>query len=75
MRIPRACLATLFVVFAAKGEEVRISVLATTDLHGNLLPYDYYTARPVDRDASFQPHVQSGHRPELRKTGAEAFFL
>jgi 2',3'-cyclic-nucleotide 2'-phosphodiesterase/3'-nucleotidase len=49
MRIPRACLATLFVVFAANGEEVRISVLATTDLHGNLLPYDYYTARPVDR--------------------------
>jgi 2',3'-cyclic-nucleotide 2'-phosphodiesterase/3'-nucleotidase len=49
MRIPRACLATLFVVFAADGEEVRISVLATTDLHGNLLPYDYYTARPVDR--------------------------
>ena len=24
-------------------------MLATTDLHGNLLPYDYYTARPVDR--------------------------
>jgi 2',3'-cyclic-nucleotide 2'-phosphodiesterase (5'-nucleotidase family) len=49
MRIPRACLAVLFLVFAAKAEEVRISVLATTDLHGNLLPYDYYTARPVDR--------------------------
>ena len=49
MRIPRACLAILFLVFAAKAEEVRISVLATTDLHGNLLPYDYYTARPVDR--------------------------
>jgi len=49
MRIPRACLAVVFLVFAAKAEEVRISVLATTDLHGNLLPYDYYTARPVDR--------------------------
>jgi 2',3'-cyclic-nucleotide 2'-phosphodiesterase / 3'-nucleotidase len=49
MRIPRACLAVLFVVFVTKAEEVRISVLATTDLHGNLLPYDYYTARPVDR--------------------------
>ena len=49
MRIPRACLAVLFLVFAANAEEVRISVLATTDLHGNLLPYDYYTARPVDR--------------------------
>jgi 2',3'-cyclic-nucleotide 2'-phosphodiesterase/3'-nucleotidase len=49
MRIPRACLAVLFLVFAAKAEEVRISVLATTDLHGNLLPYDYYNARPVDQ--------------------------
>src|ERR1700686_2245065 len=49
MRIPRAYLLFLFAVFAAQGEEVRISLLATTDLHGNLLPYDYYTARPVDR--------------------------
>jgi 2',3'-cyclic-nucleotide 2'-phosphodiesterase/3'-nucleotidase len=49
MRIPRAYSAVLFLVFAAKAEEIRISVLATTDLHGNLLPYDYYTARPVDR--------------------------
>src|SRR5579864_9053901 len=49
MRIPRAYLAVLFLVFAAKAEQVRISLLATTDLHGNLLPYDYYTARPVDR--------------------------
>src|ERR1700733_14187377 len=49
MRILRACLPVLFVVFGAKAEEIRISVLATTDLHGNLFPYDYYTARPVDR--------------------------
>src|ERR1700693_555588 len=49
MRIPRAYSAVLFLVFAAKAEGVRISLLATTDLHGNLLPYDYYTARPVDR--------------------------
>ncbi|HEX4592818.1 MAG TPA: 5'-nucleotidase C-terminal domain-containing protein [Bryobacteraceae bacterium] len=49
MRIPRACLAFLLVVSAARAEAVRISILATTDLHGNLLPYDYYTAQPVDR--------------------------
>lgn len=49
MRIPRAYLAALFLVFAAHAEEVRISILATTDLHGNLLPYDYYTAQPVNR--------------------------
>jgi len=49
MRTPRAYLVILFVVFGATAEEARISVLATTDLHGNLLPYDYFTARPVDR--------------------------
>ena len=49
MRIPRAYLALLFVAFGAQAEAIRISGLATTDLHGNLLPYDYYTARPVDR--------------------------
>src|ERR1700692_351001 len=49
MSIPRAYSAVLFLVFAAKAEQIRLSVLATTDLHGNLLPYDYYTARPVDR--------------------------
>jgi len=49
MRIPRAYLPLLFVAFGAQAEAIRISVLATTDLHGNLLPYDYYTARPVDR--------------------------
>jgi 2',3'-cyclic-nucleotide 2'-phosphodiesterase / 3'-nucleotidase len=49
MRILRAFLVVLFIVFGANAEEMRISVLATTDLHGNLFPYDYYTARPVDR--------------------------
>jgi 2',3'-cyclic-nucleotide 2'-phosphodiesterase/3'-nucleotidase len=27
----------------------RVTLLATTDLHGHLLPYDYYTARPANR--------------------------
>jgi 2',3'-cyclic-nucleotide 2'-phosphodiesterase/3'-nucleotidase len=26
-----------------------ITVLATTDLHGNIYPYDYFTARPAER--------------------------
>ncbi|MBI4874767.1 MAG: 5'-nucleotidase C-terminal domain-containing protein [Acidobacteria bacterium] len=34
---------------AATAQTVTVSVLATTDLHGNLYPYDYYTARPADR--------------------------
>ncbi len=31
------------------AEPVTITVLATTDLHGNLFPYDYFTASPADR--------------------------
>ena len=33
----------------AGAEEVKIEVLATTDQHGNLMGYDYYTARPAAR--------------------------
>ena len=38
-------------LFAATafGQTVHIRVLATTDLHGNLFPYDYYTAKPAPR--------------------------
>ena len=31
------------------GAELKITLLATTDLHGNLFPYDYYTAQPAAR--------------------------
>ncbi|MBL8179466.1 MAG: 5'-nucleotidase C-terminal domain-containing protein [Bryobacterales bacterium] len=34
---------------AAFAQPVRISLLVTTDLHGNILPYDYFTARPAER--------------------------
>src|SRR5579862_4124472 len=33
----------------ASGAELKITLLATTDLHGNLFPYDYYTAQPAER--------------------------
>src|SRR5271154_2624344 len=38
-------------IFASLGcsAEVKITLLATTDLHGNLFPYDYYTAQPAAR--------------------------
>jgi 2',3'-cyclic-nucleotide 2'-phosphodiesterase / 3'-nucleotidase len=48
MRLSRACLALIFVL-AARGESVHIRVLATTDLHGNIFPYDYYTSQPAPR--------------------------
>src|SRR5579862_6839381 len=32
-----------------EAERVKLTVLATTDLHGNLLPLDYFTAQPANR--------------------------
>lgn len=34
---------------AAAQETVTVTVLATTDVHGYLLPYDYFAARPAPR--------------------------
>ncbi|HYL75214.1 MAG TPA: 5'-nucleotidase C-terminal domain-containing protein [Bryobacteraceae bacterium] len=49
MRILRALAAILVLAIATHAKELKITLLATTDLHGNLLPYDYYTAQPADR--------------------------
>ena len=45
----RAFLAAFVLASLASGAEVKIRLLATTDLHGNLFPYDYYTAQPAAR--------------------------
>jgi 2',3'-cyclic-nucleotide 2'-phosphodiesterase/3'-nucleotidase len=37
------------IALSAVAESVQIRVLATTDLHGNIFPYDYYTAKPAER--------------------------
>src|SRR5690349_307718 len=31
------------------AKTVDLTVLATTDLHGNIMPYDYFTAKPAAR--------------------------
>src|SRR5580658_5152238 len=49
MGTARAFLAALFLACLAPGAELKITLLATTDLHGNLFPYDYYTAQPAAR--------------------------
>jgi 2',3'-cyclic-nucleotide 2'-phosphodiesterase/3'-nucleotidase len=49
MPIVQTLLAVLLLGFLAQAEEIRITLLATTDLHGNMLPYDYFTARPAAR--------------------------
>jgi 2',3'-cyclic-nucleotide 2'-phosphodiesterase/3'-nucleotidase len=45
----RAFFAGLILTALACGAELKITLLATTDLHGNLFPYDYYTAQPAAR--------------------------
>ncbi len=45
----RLLFSVLTLVFVARADQVTITLLATTDLHGNMLPYDYFTAQPVDR--------------------------
>jgi 2',3'-cyclic-nucleotide 2'-phosphodiesterase/3'-nucleotidase len=42
-------LVALLLGLSTQAKEMKITLLATTDLHGNLLPYDYYTAQPADR--------------------------
>jgi 2',3'-cyclic-nucleotide 2'-phosphodiesterase/3'-nucleotidase len=46
--LSRAWLLPLFVL-ALRGQTVHIRVLATTDLHGNIFPYDYYTSQRAAR--------------------------
>ena len=45
------CFPYLLLLFCSNAfaEKKTITILATTDLHGNLLPYDYYTAKPAPR--------------------------
>src|ERR1017187_3400807 len=47
----RPCALVFFLLAAGLGhaQEVVVTVLATTDLHGNLYPIDYGTDRPAER--------------------------
>jgi len=36
-------------VAAVAADRVQVTVLATTDMHGNIMPVDYFTNRPADR--------------------------
>jgi 2',3'-cyclic-nucleotide 2'-phosphodiesterase/3'-nucleotidase len=49
MRTLAVVRALLFLALAARAEELKIALLATTDLHGNMLPYDYFLAKPEQR--------------------------
>ncbi len=45
----RIVLIALWLAAALPARTVTITLLATTDLHGNVLPYDFYTAKPAAR--------------------------
>ena len=49
MRIPLRFLVYLLLVSSLLAERVNVTLLATTDLHGNIFPVDYFTGKPVDR--------------------------
>src|SRR5258707_10950021 len=49
MRLFQALSLVVFCFTCAHAKQVKITVLATTDLHGNLLPYDYFTAQEAQR--------------------------
>jgi 2',3'-cyclic-nucleotide 2'-phosphodiesterase/3'-nucleotidase len=49
MRSLRYLFCIALVAVAADARQVVITVLATTDMHGNIYPYDYLTGRPAER--------------------------
>ena len=49
MRIRRPFLVCIFFALALHAQRVTVTLIATTDLHGNLYPYDYYTGKPAER--------------------------
>lgn len=67
MRSFRLLIACLLAPFALQCEQASVTVLATTDLHGNLLPWDYFTARPADRGlARLASHIRAARAENSR---------
>lgn len=50
------------------ARQVTVSVVATTDLHGNLLPIDYYTGQPAQRGLAKVATLIQGVRRENPNT-------
>ena len=49
MRMSMAFSIVLFGAASLAAQPVKVTILATTDLHGNIFPYDYFTAREAPR--------------------------
>ena len=60
------CLSLL--AWTAVAREVTVTVLATTDLHGNIYPYDYFTGKPVDRGLAKVATIIANERKQSPNT-------
>lgn len=59
----RLALAALLCATAGRSGQVTVTLLATTDLHGNIYPVDYFTGRPAERGlAKIATLIQSVRR-------------
>jgi 2',3'-cyclic-nucleotide 2'-phosphodiesterase/3'-nucleotidase len=52
----------LLVALAAPAEQVTIQVLATTDIHGHILPWDYNSGRPANQGLAKLATLIAGER-------------
>jgi len=64
-------LVLVFPAWAVAAERVQVTVLSTTDMHGNIMPVDYFTNRPADRGLA---RVATLVR-EVRKSVPEALLI
>lgn len=46
--IERAMISTILLAVSLPAQTAKISILATTDLHGHIYPYDYFTQQPAN---------------------------
>ncbi|HSW49961.1 MAG TPA: bifunctional UDP-sugar hydrolase/5'-nucleotidase, partial [Bryobacteraceae bacterium] len=66
MRTLRWALACLLVASGLHAQRVTVTLLATTDLHGAIYPYDYYTRAPAQRGLAKIASLVSAVRGQTR---------
>jgi hypothetical protein len=63
MRTLRFAVAAILLTVPAWARQVTVTLLATTDLHGNIYPLDYFTGQPSPRGlAKIATLIQSVRR-------------
>ncbi len=68
----RLLAAGLFLLVAPmQGEVAKVRILVTTDLHGNIYPYDYFTGQPANRGLAKLATLIA----DARATGPETLLI